>query len=214
MSESSAAVAQTPSNADNLELNKGDQFIFAIDVSRSMESQDCPANLSRINYCKEQTKQFATEAGKYDPDGADYLTFGEKVTTYWNQTPEQAHTLIDSLQANEGATDTAGAISVAWARAQELRSQGVTDNIVLFVVTDGAPSDRDAVKTVIRGIAETLTNGEEFGISFLTVGNIDKNLSDFLTDLDDNLNAKHDIVDVKNLNNVNFMQAFSGAIHD
>lgn len=208
-----AALAQV-TTGNNLELNKGDQFIFALDVSRSMGSTDCPGGVSRIEYAKESAKLFASEADKYDPDGADYFTFGSSVTPYLNQTKEQAHALISSIQANEGSTDTAGVITAAWNRAKELRAQGVTDNIVLMVVTDGAPNDGEAVKTVIRSIANELTNGEDFGIIFLTVGQIDAGLRAFLTDLDDNLNAKHDIVDVKDFMEVNFAQAFDGATHD
>lgn len=201
-------------NANNFELNKGDQFIFGLDVSASMNATDTPTGQTRIDYAKEQAKTFAGEAAKYDPDGADYFTFGQKVTPYLNQSPEDAVKLIDSLKANEGSTDTAGLISAAWKRAKEIRDGGATDNIVLMVVTDGAPNDGEAVKKVIRDIADSLTNGEEFGIIFLTVGNIDSNLQSFLTDLDDNLNAKHDIVDVKDLMSVNFMEAFSGAVND
>lgn len=209
-----AALATAPVNANNFELNKGDQFIFALDVSASMNATDCPGGLKRIEFSKEQAKVFASEAAKYDPDGADYLTFGEKIVTYWNQTETQAHSLISGLQANEGTTKTAEAIQTAWERAKELRSQGVTENIVLMLITDGAPADPEAVKTTIRNIAETLTNGEEFGISFLTVGQIDSGLRAFLTDLDDNLNAKHDIVDVKDFMEVDFIAAFSGAVND
>lgn len=195
------------------ELNKGDQFLFGLDVSASMGTTDCPGNQSRLNYAKEQMKVFATEAGKYDPDGADYFTFGEKVTPYLNQSPEDAVALIDRLQANEGMTDTAGLINAAWSRAKQLRAEGVTDNIVLMIITDGAPADKDAVRGEIRGIAEELENGEEFGIIFLKVGS-DAAVDAFLTELDDTLNAKHDIVDVKNLTEVNFVQAFNGAVND
>lgn len=209
-----AAVAVQPVNANNLELNKGDQFIFALDVSRSMGARDCPGGVERIQYAKESAKLFASEAAKYDPDGADYFTFGEKITPYLNQTEAQAHALIDSIKANEGSTDTAGVIQAAYNRAKELRANGVTDNIVLMIVTDGAPNDGEAVKTTIRNIADELPNGEDFGMIFLTVGQVDANLRAFLTDLDDNLNAKHDIVDVKDFMEVNFAQAFDGATHD
>lgn len=213
MPNDNAAAAAT-TNAQNFELNKGDQFLFALDVSASMNMKDCPGGLSRIEYSKEQAKVFATEAGKFDPDGADYFTFGEKITPYLNQSPEDAVKLIAGLRATEGSTDTAGVINAAWKRAQEIRKGGCVDNIVLMVITDGAPADPEAVKKEIRAITETLTNGEEFGIIFLTVGQIDAPLRAFLTDLDDNLGAKHDIVDVKDFMEVNFIQAFSGAIND
>jgi Mg-chelatase subunit ChlD len=200
--------------AQSFELNQGDQFIFALDVSASMGYKDCPGGLSRIEYAKEKAKVFAKEAGKYDPDGADYFTFGSTVTDYLNQTPEAAVALIDGLKADQGSTDTAGVIARAWDRALELRGQGVTDNIVLMIITDGEPKDREAVKTQIRNIADTLQDRQEFGIIFLTIGEIDAGLQSFLTDLDDNLNAKHDIVDVKKFESVDFEQAFVGAIAD
>lgn len=46
------------------------------------------------------------------------------------------------------------------------------------------------------------------------MGQIDSGLRSFLTELDDDLKAKHDIVDVKALEEVDFMAAFSGALHD
>jgi len=201
-------------NTQNLELNVGDQIILCADVSASMSHTDCPGNKSRIDFCKEQFKVFASEANKYDPDGCDYFTFGHKITPYYNQEIKDAIKIIDNLKANEGMTKTADVIQAAWDRALEIRAEGCEDNIVTMIVTDGEPSDPEAVKTVIRNIADKLNSREEFGIIFLTVGQIDSNLRAFLTDLDDNLNAKHDIVDVKDFMQVDFVEAFIGAITD
>ena len=52
------------SDANQLELNKGDNFIFGVDVSASMQTTDCPNGASRIDYLKEKVIQFANEAGK------------------------------------------------------------------------------------------------------------------------------------------------------
>lgn len=201
-------------NANNFELGQGDNFIFALDVSASMNATDTPTGQSRIEYSKEKAKLFATEADKYDSDGADYYTFGQKVTPYLNRTVDQAKALIDGLHANEMATDTAGLIKAAWARAKEIKAAGNENNVVLMIVTDGAPSDGEAVKTAIRDIASQLNDRTDFGIVFLTVGVVDNNLRGFLADLDDNLNAKFDIVDVKAFEDVDFVQAFAGAISD
>jgi hypothetical protein len=77
------------------------------------------------------------------------------------------------------------------------------------------------VKSEIRKIAaQQEADNETFSISFLTVGTIDSGLQSFLTELDDTLNAKDkngadiDIVDVKALNDIDFMTAFVGAVHD
>lgn len=198
-------------NVNNLELNKGDNFIFGVDVSASMGNKDCPGGLSREEYLKEKVIQFAQEASKWDTDGIDVLTFGEKVTPYLGVTGDKAAEIIGALKANEGMTDTASLIRAAY----KLHKDAKKEQSVLFVATDGEPSDRDAVKQAIIDITNDVADDKEFTISFLTVGEINNNLREFLTGLDDDLKgAKYDIVDVKALVDVNFMQAFMGALTD
>jgi Mg-chelatase subunit ChlD len=198
------------SQADQFELNKGDNFIFGVDVSGSMGATDCPGGASRIEFLKEKVITFAKEASKWDEDGIDVLTFGHQVTVYPGVTAEKAEQLISAFKANEGSTDTAGLIK----KAYELHKKGGYAQTVLFVATDGAPADKGAVKDVIRTIAADVKDEKEFKISILTVGVIDSALSAFLTELDDDLKAKHDIVDVKALTDVDFMAAFMGALND
>jgi hypothetical protein len=194
----------------NLELNKGDNFIFGVDVSASMQATDCPGGLQRIEYLKEKVITFAAEAGKYDEDGIDVIAFGHAITPHKGVTPAKAAEVIGALKANEGSTDTAGLISAAY----KLHKEGKYAQTVLFIATDGSPADKSAVREEIRSIASELKDEHEFAISFLIVGKPDAALSAFLTELDDELKAKHDIVDVKNLEEVDFMTAFVGALHD
>lgn len=208
----SEAAAVQASNANNFELNKGDNFIFALDVSGSMGQTDCPNNTSRIEFSKEKTIQFAVEAGKWDTDGIDLLTFGHQITPFNNVTAEKASEIISALKASEMSTDTAGVIRAAYKRHKEV---GSTENTVLFIVTDGAPNDAEAVKKAIVEITNDVKDEREFNISFLTVGKIDSGLRAFLTMLDDALpGAKYDIVDVKELESVDFISAFAGALND
>lgn len=206
-----AAAVQPTANPNNLELNKGDNFIFGVDVSGSMQTQDCPGNMQRIAYLKEKVTAFAKEASKWDTDGIDVLTFGHQVTAYQNVTGEKAEELIGKFAANEGSTDTAALIKKAW----ELHKAGNKEQTVLFVATDGDPSDKEAVKQAIIDITNLVGDEREFNISFLTVGVINPSLRAFLTGLDDDLKgAKYDIVDVKALEEVDFMSAFMGALND
>lgn len=206
------ATAQAqPVNGNNLELNVGDNFIFGLDVSGSMASTDCPGGLTRIQYAKEKAIQFAKEASKYDTDGIDLITFGHAVKEFNGVSADKAEEIIGRLKADEAATDTAGLIRAAWAR----HKAGAYEQTVLFVVTDGEPTDRDAVKKAIVDITNSVTDEREFNISFLTVGMINASLSQFLTSLDDDLKgAKYDIVDVKTLEEVDFLSAFAGALND
>lgn len=193
-----------------LELNKGDNFIFGIDISASMQTSDCAGGTQRIEYLKEQVIAFATEAGKWDEDGIDIIPFGATVKPIKGVTAEKAKEIIGALKATEGMTNTAGCIREAY----KLHKAGGYAQTVLFLATDGEPSDRNAVKEAIRTIASELKDEHEFAISILTVGKIDAGLESFLTELDDDLKAKHDIVDVKRLEEVDFMAAFAGALHD
>jgi Mg-chelatase subunit ChlD len=205
-----AAVA-LPGNSNNLELNKGDNFIFGVDVSGSMSTADCPGNSSRIEYLKEKVIQFAKEASQWDEDGIDILTFGHQVVGYNNVTAEKAEELIKSFKANEMQTQTAKLI----AKAYEMHKNGKYEQTVLFVATDGEPADRQAVKNEIVRITKDVKDEREFNISFLTVGNISPELRAFLNALDDDLKeAKYDIVDVKALEDVDFVSAFAGALND
>lgn len=197
---------------NQLELNKGDNFIFAIDVSRSMGTTDCPGGLSRIDSLKEAVRVFIGEAGKYDDDGIDVLTFGATVKHVGKGvTPANAADIITPLQANESATDTASVIR----KAYDLHVGGKYEQTVLFIATDGEPSDESAVFKTIADITQRVKEEHEFNISFLTVGERTVHLEQFLTKLDDDLpGAKYDIVDVKKLSDVNFLEAFDGALHD
>lgn len=195
----------------NLELNQGDNFIFGIDVSGSMQAADCPGGLTRIDFLKEKVIAFAREAAKYDPDGIDILTFGQVVTPYPGISAERAEEVVGKLRANEAATMTHQLIR----QAHKLHKDGGYKQTVLFIATDGSPSDPGAVKTAIVDVAKQLKDEHEFAISFLTVGAVDPALRTFLTQLDDDLKgAPFDIVDVKALEEVDFLTAFSGALHD
>lgn len=193
----------------NLELNKGDNFIFLFDVSASMQARDTPSGHSRIDYLKEKLTSFVNEAAKYDDDGVDLVTFGHSITVKPKLTPATAGDIIASLKASEGSTETAKAI----AKAYELHVAGGYKQTVAFVATDGEPNNKEDVKETIRDIASKLKDEHEFAISFLKVGS-DPGIQAFLEELDDNLKAKHDIVDVKNLDEVDFISAFVGALHD
>ncbi len=198
-------------NKANLELHKGDNFIFGIDVSGSMANDDCPGGVQRIEFLKEKVKQFANEASKYDDDGIDIITFGHQLKVLNNITAENAASIIDGLHATESLTQTADLIRKAF----DMHKVGGYGRTTLFVATDGEPTNRADVKKAIVDITNVIKDPGEFNISFLTVGVIDAGLRSFLTELDDELNgAKYDIVDVKSLEDVDFMTAFVGAITD
>lgn len=202
----------------NYELNKGDQFIFVIDYSRSMMTRDCPGNTPRMDAIKETVITFAGEAGKYDPDGLDVILFAHDVKHLGAITPGEAADKIRPLQATGSSTDTAAAVRLA---TKLWKDKASPENTVVFIATDGEPNDIDALKSALCDAAAMQeADKETLSFSFLIIGEPDAKLTAALDEIDDNLNAKDkngapiDIVDWKKLLEVDFATAFDGAVHD
>lgn len=200
-------------NSNNLELNKGDDFIIGLDISGSMGSTDCPGGLSRLQYSLEQFGTFVKEASKWDTDGVSLYAFGINVHAYPDVAADKLDEVISQItsKGTEGATMTHLVIQKAY---EEHKTRN-NEQTVLMLFTDGEPSDMDAVFKVIADITQNVKDEREFNIAFITVGQRSPNLQAFLTKLDDALpGAKYDIVDVKTLEEVDFYRAFDGALND
>lgn len=195
--------------SNNLELNSGDDFIFLLDVSASMGATDTPSGQSRYEFAKEKALSFAHEASKIDTDGISVYRFGQNVTKFSDITPDQIDKTFEG-GPNEMTTKTAEAIQAAYEEHIAMKNE----QTFVLVVTDGAPADFQKLKDVIVNITKNIKDEHEFAIQFLQVGN-DPAATAFLKELDDNLkDAKYDIVDTKRLEDVDFMSAVAGALHD
>lgn len=208
-----AETAQAANTAANLELNKGDDFIIALDISGSMKTTDCPNGVSRLAYTLEQFGVFANEAAKWDTDGVSLYAFGANVHAYPDISADKIASTVDSLKARqlEGLTMTHLAVTAAWKEHLERKNE----QTVLMIFTDGEPSDQESLLKAIAEITQNVKDEREFNISFITVANRTPSLEAFLATLDDGIpGAKYDIVDVKRLEDVDFFAAFDGALND
>lgn len=200
-------------NTNNLELNAGDDFIIALDISASMQAGDCPNGTSRIQYAQEQFRTFVGEASKFDTDGVSLYAFGAHLHQFPDVAADKLDATIDRLRSLplEGMTLTNLAIAAAF---KEHKDRG-NEQTVLMIFTDGEPASQTDVFNVIADITKQLKDEHEFAISFITVGQRSPSLEQFLTKLDDAIpGAVFDIVDVKRLEEVDFIAAFTGAVHD
>lgn len=197
------------SSSSSFELNKGDQFIVAFDISGSMQMRDCPGNTTRFLYVLETMRVFITEAAKWDPDGVSFYTFNNKCTEYPDVT--SVAEINDKIAAVKpgGGTATHLAINAAFAEHKKKNSE----QTFLMLFTDGEPTEPELVKKAVIDITNQVKDEKEFRISILTVGQRSAELNKWLTDLDDNLTgAKYDIIDVEQLENVDFETAVANAI--
>lgn len=196
-----------------LEINKGDQFILAWDVSGSMAATDTPSGLTRLQSVMEQSKVFVAEADKFDPDGVSIYLFGHALRTHKDQHSADIEKLLSDLKPTESATMTHLVIEAAYAEHKAKKSE----QTFLMIFTDGEPSDPAAVKKSIIKITQDVKDEKEFRIGFLTVGKRSPQLQAYLTNLDDTLTsdgAKYDVVDVKELSEVDFMASVAGMLTD
>ncbi len=195
-----------------LEINKGDQFIVALDISGSMNTQDCKGGTSRLAYTLETVKTFCAEAAKFDPDGVSIYLFGASCHAFPDMKPEDIDAKLSGIKT-ESMTRTDLAINAAYA---EHKSKG-SKQTFLLCFTDGEPADQEAVEKAIIAITKDVKDPLEFRIGLLTVGERSPSLRKWLVDLDDNLTSKgaaHDIVDVKTMDEVDFIAAVNGALTD
>jgi uncharacterized protein with von Willebrand factor type A (vWA) domain len=201
------------------ELNKDDNLQFIFDISLSMNEKDTPSGATRLEYSKEKAIALANQAVKYDPDGVEIGVFGKGARWIGKATAENAGDVIGPLKATDGQTDTHKAIELSYAS----HVNNGNKQTFCFLVTDGEPSDRDAVKNTIRGITQKLKDPHEWALGILSVGDLSKNpsLKSFLVELDDTLNAKFadgteaDVVDVTALEEAeDLIQIATKALHD
>ncbi len=185
------------------DLTKYD-FVIAIDKSGSM-SQPGTRNMSRWKEAQETALALATKASEFDNDGITVIPFARTFKVYDNVTPAKVSQVFQENEPN-GGTDTAGLLRLVFER-YNVSSQ---KPVILVVITDGVPDDENAVKDVIKNFASTLKSDDDFGILFLQVGD-DKAAAMFLKLLDNNLDAKFDIVATKTadeLENMTLTEAF------
>lgn len=209
MQPTQAAYANS-ANAQNFEVHKGDQFILALDASGSMNATDTPSGESRFKYALETFKVFVQEANKLDPDGVSFYSFqGNKVDQHADvKTTDEIDQMIKKLTPG-GGTPTDKAIAAAY---KEHKAKGSAQTLFIMV-TDGEPSDPEAVKKTCIDITNDIKNEMEFRISIVTVGNRSAELDKWLEDLDEHLDgAKYDIIDISKMEEVDFQQACANAI--
>lgn len=178
-----------------------------IDKSGSM-TKSGHHNLTRWQEAQETTLALAFKAAQFDSDGITVIPFARSFQVYDGVTAEKVTQIFTEHEPN-GGTATDLVLSHVFNAYATAKAAGTAKPIIVVVVTDGQPDDAEAVKKVIRDFAATLAdNGEgdtdEAGILFLQVGN-DAQATAFLRDLDDNLNAKFDIVDTKTVDQLEGM---------
>lgn len=206
----------------NLEINPNREYFLAGDISMSMTDRD-PAcgGQTKYDYMLEKFEAFIKTAEEFDQHGTStVLLFGEKVTVYEDVKLEDVKAKLRNPRF-EGMTMTHEAILEAYAlhkadKREEKREGKTHPGSHLLIFTDGAATQRNAVGQAIIDIANDIESEDEFQITFLTVGTIDRNLEEFLEGLHEELEKyikrDFDIVHVDKLEDVSFFASVAGRL--
>jgi hypothetical protein len=163
-------------------------FIIALDASGSMAEPSTRFDgKSKWEEAQETITGLAHALNKYDTDGIDVVVFGATVDVYEGVTPEKVADIFHT-RSPRGSTPLAHALE----EVIKLHNHG--KKAVCLCFTDGAPDSQDAVVKLITDTANMQNHDEDFTILFVQIGK-DAGAAKFLAHLDDNLNAKFDIVD-------------------
>ncbi|MEB3275138.1 MAG: VWA domain-containing protein [Prochlorothrix sp.] len=173
-------------------------YTLIIDMSGSMSTADQPGGLTRWAAAQESTLALARKCEQLDPDGITVYVFSTRFQRYDNVTSDKV-TQVFAENRPGGLTNLAPPLQHALQGYLSRRSEVGYDKSgeTILVITDGQPSDQEAVIDVIIRATQALDRDEEVGISFIQVGD-DLQALRFLKTLDDQLltiGAKFDICD-------------------
>jgi len=207
--------------SNQIELNPNMQYILCADISASMNATDPGlGGLTRYSYMVEKFKQFVKDSEDFDPDGPTIILFGESVKVFSNTNIDAIEDKLSSIQF-EGFTNTHLALESAW-KIHEAEKLGFVNEgkkhpgTVVFMFTDGEPTNRGALERLIVQISNSIDCEDEFNIGFILVGTVPLELREYLDKLDDGLKgkAKYDIVGVSEIQGLTFLKAVNNAVNE
>jgi len=183
-------------------------IVMLIDSSASMQTADCPGNISRWQWCKDHMKDLfvADNAGIMGKQSnVSIITFDSNYRSHRNCSTAQLPQIFQDTEPS-GETFMAPALTEAFAVVRNQLNYGKPTMIT--VVSDGRLNDADSLKKTIIAQVNSLSKPDLLSIVFLEVGTPDK----LLKELDNELvkqGAKADIITV-----LPFSQATSkGLVH-
>lgn len=172
------------------------EFELILDKSGSMSEHDCPGNKSRWATSEEFAMAVANKAAEFGNGTVTITVFNDRSKTYENADPSRVKQIFKENEPMGGTMmgETLKARLGNWLGGSRRKS------LTLVVVTDGIPTDPEAVTQAICDATKKIDSDDDIGILFLQVGK-DTGARAYLKKLDDELEgngAKFDIVSSKN----------------
>ncbi len=186
-SDGSIVMSTRLAPAELKQLSRFDISVL-IDRSGSMATRDCPdqfsmgRNISRWDWCREQTSMLAQQTFSAMPAGITLVPFASDVQRFPNVSPQSIAGIFNS-SAPDGSTNLASALGSELDRYFNERDSGTRQRPeMIAVITDGVPDSKSAVRRVISDAESRMRNPNEVKIVFFLIGQ-DQSGEDFIDGL-------------------------------
>lgn len=183
-------------------------YTLIIDNSASMANLSAKGEKSKWLALQESTFALACKCEELDSDGITVYLFSHKFQRFDHVTSAKVAQIFKENQP-AGITNLVGVLQDAINNYFARKSAGKTkpNGEIILVVTDGIPSDRQAVYEIIINATHKMEHDQELGISIIQVGS-DSQATKFLNAVDNelqNIGAKFDICDTITLEDLEEM---------
>jgi len=198
-------IPSAPSGAPTLEVSDSGARLLSdydveliVDKSMSMRKMDCPAGLSRWDWCGVQANELGRLLNPYVPHGLTISAFAREYSVYQNSTPDKIAELFSKPSLGIG-TRLAQPLSDRLNAYFNRRKTG-TKPLLIAVITDGVPHPATQpvmVASVLVNTSKKMKSANEITVVFLQIGARSRFGRKFLNYLDNELvnnGAKYDFV--------------------
>lgn len=196
------SMAETPSEKVDLENEAlARQYCICVDMSGSMSWPD--GSTTRWDSARKAVEQLVETVFKHDADGSIPLyLFDDKVEFVGECVSSGQVVEVFKNYKPRGTTDLAQCLDVVVEKyvGKHRTNFALVPGTTIIVVLDGSTDSNEAVKDVIRRVADPVNGYVEthmdVAFSFIQVGD-DPGATAFLKELDDGLVGKPDVCDTK-----------------
>lgn len=188
-------------NKQELNLLANYEIAIVIDKSGSMNETDCPQGLSRWDWCRQQLLSFTSQISPVFKSGITVALFSSNAQVLRNVSFSLVPDIFSKNIPN-GGTYMAKPLSEILDEYFERRDRNPASvrKLLIEVITDGEPSDKGELISVISRASRKMTRADEVRIDFLQIGNEEDGI-EALRKLDTKLvsesGAQFDIVTVE-----------------
>lgn len=189
-----ASARKAPAKAENKDAKRLStrSIVMMVDDSASMGTLDCPGKKSRWQWCREHIHDMYKDSNGLLQNNISIITFDSNYRSYRNCSPSKLTDVFNNVTP-EGETNMAPALDEAFSLVRSQLERG--QPALVSLISDGRPTDVDAVKKSIITEVNKLSHPELLSIVFIEVGTPEH----YLHELDENLvkqGAAKDIVSV------------------